>query len=188
MSPSNLAAAAGAWSAAHRRRAILGWLLFVIVAAGIGGAIGTKIDTHEGSGQSGATDTFLRAHVPESSSENILIQARHGLLRTDPNFAAAVGELLARVHRVPHTFQLRTPAQRGHISTDGRSALVTLELGKQGDVSRVLNATATVARAHPGLRIEEFGNASANRAINAALGHDFSRAETLSLPITLAIL
>jgi uncharacterized membrane protein YdfJ with MMPL/SSD domain len=188
MSPSNLAARAGAWSAAHRRRAIVGWLLFVIAAAGIGGAIGTKIDTHEGSGQSGRVDTFVRAHVPESSTENILIQARHGLLRTDPDFVAAVGELVARVRRVPHAFQLRTPADRGHISRDGRSALVTLELGKHGDVTRVLGATAAVAGAHPRLRLEEFGEASAERAINGALGHDFARAEVLSLPITLAIL
>jgi uncharacterized membrane protein YdfJ with MMPL/SSD domain len=188
MSPSNLAARAGAWSAAHRRRAILGWLLFVIVAAVVGGTLGTKIDTHEGSGQSGRVDTFLRAHVPESSSENILVQARHGTLRTEPAFGPAVAELLARVHRVPHVFDLRTPADRGHVSADGHSALVTLELAKQGDVTQLLNATAAVARAHPGLRIEEFGDASANRAVNAALGHDFSRAERLSLPITLGIL
>jgi RND superfamily putative drug exporter len=188
MSPSHLAARAGAWSAAHRRRAILGWLAFVVLAAAIGGAIGTKIDTHEGSGQSGRVDTYLRAHVPESSSENILIQARRGSLRSDPAFGATVLDLLARVRRVPHVSDLRTPAARGHISPDGRSAVVSLELGTQGNVTQLLGATAAVARAHPSLRVEEFGEASANRAVNASMGHDFARAETLSLPITLLIL
>ena len=37
MSSTNLAARAGAWSAAHRRRAIIGWLVFVVLAAAIGG-------------------------------------------------------------------------------------------------------------------------------------------------------
>src|SRR2546423_1775275 len=38
----NIAARAGCWSARHRKTAILGWLAFVIIAFGIGGAIGTK--------------------------------------------------------------------------------------------------------------------------------------------------
>src|SRR5205823_1787249 len=77
--------------------------------------------------------------------------------------------------------------QHGGISKDGRSALVTLELGKKGDVDKLLAATAAAQKAHPSLRIEEFGEASADKALNKSLGDDFSRAETLSLPITLAI-
>jgi RND superfamily putative drug exporter len=188
MSPANLAARAGAWSASHRRRAIVGWLVFVILAAVIGGAIGTKIDTHEGSGESGRVDTFLRAHLPESSTENILISARHGRVADQAAFAPAVRALVARVDAVPHVFDVRGPAQPNHISKDGRSALVSLELGTKGHIDSLLAATHTVAGAYPSLRIEEFGDASANKAINDALGHDFQRAETLSLPITLAIL
>ena len=38
----NLAARAGRWSAHHRKKAIFGWLAFVIVAVFIGGSVGTK--------------------------------------------------------------------------------------------------------------------------------------------------
>ena len=53
MSKSNIAARAGAWSARHRKLAIIGWFVAVIIAAAIGGAIGTKTDTHEGNGEWG---------------------------------------------------------------------------------------------------------------------------------------
>lgn len=36
----NLAASIGVWSAHHRKTAVLGWLLFVVLATGIGGASG----------------------------------------------------------------------------------------------------------------------------------------------------
>jgi RND superfamily putative drug exporter len=38
----SFAARAGRWSAQHRRKAVLGWLLFVILAVFIGGKVGTK--------------------------------------------------------------------------------------------------------------------------------------------------
>ena len=44
----NIAARMARWSAQHRRKAILGWLAFVIAAVAIGGAIGTKtLETYE---------------------------------------------------------------------------------------------------------------------------------------------
>ena len=49
-------------------------------------------------------------------------------------------------------------------------------------------AVKAAERAHPGLRIEEFGDASADKAISAAFDKDFKKAEFLSLPITLIIL
>ena len=52
----------------------------------------------------------------------------------------------------------------------------------------VLGATADAARAHPGLRIEQSGDASLNAAINKTYGDDFSRAEVSSVPVTLIVL
>ncbi|HWF54942.1 MAG TPA: MMPL family transporter, partial [Solirubrobacteraceae bacterium] len=187
----NLAARAGAWSAAHRRRAIVGWFVFVALAAALGGALGTKSDTNEGSGQSGRTDAFLRQHFPKSSTETVLIQARRGTLATSPAYRPAVLAVTERIARVPHVTDVWAPGsggQRGSVSRDGRSALVTFELGNRGNVTRTLGTTAALARAYPSLRIEEFGDASANKALNTSLGQDFSRAETLSIPITLLIL
>jgi len=192
MSKSNLAARAGAWSARHRKFAIIGWFVAVIVAAAVGsGVIGTKIDTHEGSGQSGRVDSFLRHHFPQTSGEEILIQGRHGQSASSPQFRAAVSDVTARDRRIPYVSDVvspYSPGQAGAISKDGHSALVSLQLGTKGNVDEVLAATAAAAHSYPSLRIAEFGDASSQKALNKSLGQDFSRAEKLSLPITLLIL
>ena len=55
-------------------------------------------------------------------------------------------------------------------------------------VSASLAATAAAQRAHPDLRIEQAGDASATKALNKSFSDDFAKARTLSLPITLLIL
>ena len=40
MQSRNLAARAGRWSAQHRKTAILGWILFVVLAVVVGGKVG----------------------------------------------------------------------------------------------------------------------------------------------------
>jgi RND superfamily putative drug exporter len=192
MTKSNIAARAGAWSAAHRKRVIIGWLATVLIVAIAGvGILGTKSDTHEGSGQSGHVDTLLRAHFRQSSTETILIQARDGELARNPGYSSAVREIVGGVSAVRHVFDVRVPgtgARQNPLSSDGRSAIVSLELGNSGNVDRLLAVTAGAQRRHPAFRIEEFGDASSNKALNATIGSDFSHAETLSVPITLLIL
>ena len=85
------------------------------------------------------------------------------------------------------------PANEGQISRDRRSALVTFDLRGDADLAEkrvgpVLDVVAGLDRAHPGLRIEEFGDASAAKALDEAFEDDFRKAELLSLPITLLIL
>jgi uncharacterized membrane protein YdfJ with MMPL/SSD domain len=190
----NLAARAATWSATHRKRAIIGWFTLVVITAAVGGVLGTKTDANEGSGQSGRIDTILLGHFPKSQNETVLVQARHGTLAANSGYAAAIRDVAASVTRVPHVYAVRAPAAAipgtsgGAVSKDGRSALVTLELGKHGSIDRLLASTAAAARRHPSLLIQEFGNASANKALSDTLGKDFTRAETLSIPITLLIL
>ena len=38
----NLAARAGRWSTQHRKKAIIGWLVFVVLAVFVGGSFGTN--------------------------------------------------------------------------------------------------------------------------------------------------
>src|SRR6185436_15632099 len=81
----------------------------------------------------------------------------------------------------------------GQISKDGRSALVTFKVPgdveeSEKNVDASLAAVSAAQKAHPDLRIEQFGDASAAKALNASFEKDFQRAETLSLPITLLIL
>ena len=55
-------------------------------------------------------------------------------------------------------------------------------------VGKALDQVAIVQRAHPGLRVEEVGDASGEKAVSESLEEDFSKAELTSLPITLLIL
>jgi uncharacterized membrane protein YdfJ with MMPL/SSD domain len=190
----NLAARAGHWSARHRKLAIGGWLAFVIGAFVIGNLVGTRTlkDADTGNGSSRVADEAIdRADFPKRADENVLVQAR-GTER--PELAPAVHDVIGRLNGTPHVTHVADPyTARGQISKDGRSALVTFSIPGSDDqtkdrVDASLAATAAAQRAHPRLRIEQFGDASANKALEKALGNDFRRAETLSLPITLLIL
>ena len=74
----NLAADAGRWSAAHRRKAIVGWLAFVVLAFVIGSATSQRHLTQAemGNGQSAqALRTYTNA-FPKQASEQVLVQGR----------------------------------------------------------------------------------------------------------------
>jgi RND superfamily putative drug exporter len=199
MQPKGLAARAAHWSAGHRKTAIFGWLAFVVIAFMLGGAIGTqKIkDSDMGNGSSKVADQAIaRANFPDKDSEQVLVQSRGTVRAGDPAFKAAVADLVARLDRTPHVTEIESPyakGNQGQISRDGRSALVAFTIPGDADLAKdrvgaTLSTTAAAQAAHPQLRIEQFGGASADKALSKAFSDDFSKAETLSLPITLAIL
>ncbi len=195
----NLAARAGRWSAQHRKRAIGGWILFVLLATVIGGAVGqrTLADEDMGNGESRRADQAIAdAGFPEETGEQVLVQVKRGRIGESPRFTAAVGDVVERLEATPHVKEVESPYARGNEgqrSRDGRSALVTFKLAGEDDlatdrVDATLAATRAAQRAHPDLRIEQFGDASADKALSAAFEDDFKKAEYLSLPITLIIL
>ncbi|MGZ4186909.1 MAG: MMPL family transporter [Solirubrobacteraceae bacterium] len=197
MQRKNLTARAASWSARHRRIAILGWMAFVVAAIVLGSAVGTKhISTNnEGNGDSGRADRIINAKFPQYAGEQVLIQSKKLTVR-NPAFQAAVRDVVRRVSATGTVQDLRSPllaANRGEISHDGHSALVSFQIaGDQShaddQVGASLAATAAAQRAHPGLRIEQAGDASADKALNKSFSDDFAKARTLSLPITLLIL
>jgi anti-anti-sigma factor len=196
----NFAARAGRWSAQHRKRAIFGWIAFVIVAFMIGSAAGTKTqkDEDRGNGDSRtAAQVVAKAGLKERFSEQVLVQARGSAPRVeDAAFRSAVVDVQKRLSANPNVIELTTPYQKGHggqIAHDSRSALILFQL--KGDKTQaqdrsvaVVKSVAAAQRAHPELRIEEFGDASSGKALDKAFEDDFKKAETLSVPITLAIL
>ena len=197
----NLAARAGYWSAKHRKIAIGGWLAFVVIAFVLGGAIGTKslADDDAGNGSSQVADRAItKADFADKADEQVLVQARGGKTITakDPEFKAGVTDVVAKLKGAHNTIDVASPFAKGNggqISKDGKSALVTFSVPGDDDVvdDKVvssLNATAAAQKLHPDLRIEQFGDASADKALGASLDDDFKRAEFLSLPITLLIL
>ena len=61
MQPRNLAARAGRWSATHRKTAVIGWILFVVLATVIGGKVGQKNlePSAMGNGESKRGDMYI---------------------------------------------------------------------------------------------------------------------------------
>ena len=79
MQSRNLAARAGRWSAQHRKKAILGWFAFVILATVLGGMVGQKklSDEDMGNGESKRGDQIVEAAgFPDVTSESVLSRAR----------------------------------------------------------------------------------------------------------------
>jgi RND superfamily putative drug exporter len=194
----NLAARAGRWSAAHRKTAIFGWLVFVIAAAMIGGSLGTKtLDNNQSSiGESGRADKAVERAFPDKAQETVLVQSEDRASATDPGFRAAVDSSVAALRKNPEVRNIDSPygeGNQGQISKDGRSALIRFELRGSDDhtedaVTSTLNTVHRLDVEQSGFRIEEFGEASANKELSKSFEDDFKRAEITSLPITLIIL
>jgi uncharacterized membrane protein YdfJ with MMPL/SSD domain len=183
---SNLAGRMGRWSAANWKKATFGWLAFVVVAFGLGGLVGLRnIDSNAaGPGESGRMNKILDAGFVQPANESVLIQSRTGRVGD-----AVVGDVVARVSRVAAARDVH----RGAVSPDGRAVLVDFAIRGDKDkavdkVQPVLDAVAAAHRAHPGLYIGEFGDASSQKGVETAYGKDLSKAGELSLPITLGIL
>ena len=106
MQQRNLAARAGRWSARHRRKAILGWLAFVVISVLIGGALGMKEIASEdlGDGESKQADQILADAFPDRAGEEVLIQGQGGIGPTTPRFRAAVARWCGR-SRLRHRAQ-----------------------------------------------------------------------------------
>jgi uncharacterized membrane protein YdfJ with MMPL/SSD domain len=191
------AARAGRWSAHHRRKAILGWLAFVILAVAVGSFTGTqKPSGNGGTGSSAKADQLIDDHTPDSTTESVLIQGRKPGTARSAEVRSTVGDVLARVRRIPGVRNVDSPyapGNAGQISKDGRSVVVSFDLS--GDDSAVEKAVKPIVRdvaaigaRHPEVRVGEFGGASASVALSKAFSDDFHKAEKLSIPITLLIL
>jgi uncharacterized membrane protein YdfJ with MMPL/SSD domain len=199
----NLAARAGAWSARHRAKAIIGWLVFVVLAVMVGGSVGTKTieDEDAGVGEAREADRAVADAFPENAEETVLIQSENaGATADEPAFRAVVDDVVNQLESTENVVDVESPyfaGSEGAISQDGSSALVTFEIPDPGEDSDVttedlveapLATVANLSQAHPEFRIEEFGDASADKALTESFEDDFRQAEVTSLPITLIIL
>ena len=105
--------------------------------------------------------------------------------------------MVAALSALPHSARdIRSPAGPGHaglVAGDGRSALVTFGVpgnlrNEDQAVAPAVRAVAGIQARYPGLRVQEAGDASIDRAINTVLSQGFRRAEATSVPITLVLL
>ena len=193
-----LAGRAGRWSAGHRKTAIWGWIAFVVAAIAIGGAIGTKtLENGGGDGESARAESTLEGAFPQSAAETVIVQAKGKETVHGKDARAAVAAVESRLRKLPFVHGLTGPyaeGNEGQISADERSALVKFRIPETDEVEpsdvvgKALAQVAIVQRAHPGLHVEEVGDASGEKAVSESLEEDFSKAEMTSLPITLLIL
>ncbi len=190
----NIAAAMGGWSVRHRVIAIIGWVAFVAVAVAIGSASGQQQMTTDQYAQ-GDSARALRilddAGLSTPAGEMFLVSTEAPV--TSPAARATVTDLIDRLTATGAVTAVVDPFTNGLISADRHSALVRASM--TGDpitaadrVQPIIDAAAATRAAHPGVRIDEFGDGSANQWFNDTIGKDFQRAEWTAVPLALGIL
>ncbi len=192
----NVAARMARWSAQHRKKAIFGWLAFVIVlfAINMTSPMKTIVFDTSGPGESGRADTILYEDFKQPAGEEVLIQSR-ALTTSDAAFRATVDAVIVGVSKLGAVAKVKSPyapGNGGFVSADRHSALVRMEIGGRVEdaadkIDPVVARVAEVQKAHPAFYVGSFGE-STNKALNASFADDLKRAGLLSVPLTLIIL
>ena len=182
------------WSARHHIIAVVGWLVLVALALTVGQRLGQGNISSYDPGQAGQAERVMdRPVVKQPPAETFSCKRARGPLLRQRSGPAA-GRVRGR-HRAPKlpgsATSIRSPLTSAGM-TSGDSALVTFQIPAKADANTAvvpdLNAVASVAARHPGLKVEEAGDASLDRAIGNTSGQDFHKAELTSIPVTLILL
>jgi uncharacterized membrane protein YdfJ with MMPL/SSD domain len=193
----HLAARMGHWSARHRKKAIFGWLAFVIAAFALGTFVLKQqmiVFETSGPGESGRADTILYEDFKQPAGESVLIQSTK-LKATNPEFRATVQDVITRVGAVGAIAKVESPfdaENTGQISDDQHAVLVDLEIVGESDkaidkIEPVVDRVKEVQSAHPDFYIGSVGT-STNKDVQEAFFEDLTKAGLLSVPLTLIIL
>jgi RND superfamily putative drug exporter len=168
------------------------WVVFVAVCFAAGGWVGTKDATDDdlAIGESGRASTIVAdGDFDEKAKENVLITARGG--RLDQAAAqSAAADVATRLGALKKEVQeVGDPV----LSRDGKALLVPVIMAGDEDtasdnVGTVLDATAAVQKDNPDVRVEQVGGRSIGKGINDQVANDLSKAEFISLPVTLVIM
>ncbi|MEU5773010.1 MMPL family transporter [Streptomyces venezuelae] len=185
----NLAARLGVWSAHHRKAAILGWLVFVVLATVIGGAVGTVTASDEemGVGDSGRAAEILKdAGIDEPAGELVMVGAR-----TADGWRDAAADLSKALDATGEVRGLKAPLP----SEDGKDALLRFAIKGPSDeagdrVQPVLDAVDKARQdgAGRGISVHQFGDASSEKELSDLLADDLKKAEFTAVPLALGIL
>jgi uncharacterized membrane protein YdfJ with MMPL/SSD domain len=195
--PRNVAHRMALWSARHRKKAIFGWLAFVILAFAFGKFVVTQqtiVFETSGPGESGRADTILYEEFKQPAGESVLIQHPE-LIATDPEFNAVVQDVITSVGSLDAIAKVESPLEpenTGQISGDQHSVLVPMEIVGDSDdagdkIDPVVDRVAEVQSAHPEFYVGSFGE-STDKDLTDAFMNDLEKAGLLSVPLTLIIL
>lgn len=182
-----LAVRLGGWSTRHRKTAIIGWLLFVVVVAVAGGMSGSRqmTNSENGTGDSARAEKILEdAGLQTPAGEMVMVRAG----RTD-GWRDAARDLAARLEKTGEAVRIQPPVR----SKNGREALISFELRGDPDtagdrVQPVLDAVEKTESAHQGVTVHEFGDATAQHMLSGMLTDDLKKAELTAVPLALGIL
>jgi uncharacterized membrane protein YdfJ with MMPL/SSD domain len=163
----------------------------------IGTWVGLKplADADMASGETARAEHILAgAGFETPASESVLVQSRE-LTATNPSFQSAIAVVVQTVALQKDVTNIRNPLETPatQISRDGHSALIQFDVrGKRDDapskVQPIMDAVASAQHANPSFWIEEFGYASASHVLDHVYGEGFSKAERMSVPLTLVVL
>jgi uncharacterized membrane protein YdfJ with MMPL/SSD domain len=186
-----IAARAGRWSARHKKTAITGWLLFVVLALGFGMQVkpNTPDAADSANGESRAAFKIIDdADFTDRAGEMVLVQSRT-LTAGDPEFRAAVGD----VERTLRGQDIVTAVKSPEISESRHAALVQFEIKGDADkaqdkIDPVVKAVDGAAARHKSLSVGQFGDASSQKQLADRVKEEGQQGQMLSLGITLLIL
>jgi RND superfamily putative drug exporter len=195
----NIAGRMGAWSAAHWKTAVFGWLACVLVFFYAGSMlVGFKqIDINDaGVGQSHKADQILKKAFPERApqTEFVLIES-NGQTANSPAFRATVGDVIGSVKSNPAIKSLDSPYDRRNaslISDDRHAAMVKWDMKGDADEAQkkidALSATTEkVAKRHPGFFVGHAG-VSSDKGLEKMFADQLKLAGERSIPITIGVL
>ncbi|MFD9812663.1 MMPL family transporter [Streptomyces sp. NPDC059080] len=179
------------WSALHPARAVIGWFVFVALCLALGSLVGTDEagDRDYWVGEAGRAEALAaEGNLQHKAAERIMITNRSG----DPVGAAArsaAQDVVTRMKPLPEVLRVAGP-----VRAENRRMLmveVTLKgprLEAQQHLDPLLKQTAEVQRGHPGLRVEETGDASVGKGLDTSRDDDLATSEKITFPITLITL
>ncbi|MEU9790862.1 MMPL family transporter [Streptomyces sparsogenes] len=182
-----LAVRLGGWSTRHRKTAIFGWLLFVVVVAVIGGMSGINemTNSQNGSGDSASAEKILEdAGLKPPAGEMVMLRS------AEPDgWRAAAGDLAARLEKSGEAERVQRPVR----SESGREGLIGFEMKGDPDTAGdrmqpVLDAVKETEARHEGVKLYEFGDATFAHSLNDMLSGDMKTAEMTAVPLALGIL
>jgi putative drug exporter of the RND superfamily len=139
------------WCFVHRKAVLAVWLIALIGFFGISQAVKSAYTNNNSVPGADSTQAqqVLSANFPAQAgdSEQIVVQARHGTLRS-PAAEAAVTSMLTRVAKLPHVTSVVSPyRQGGQISKDGTIGFATVNLDEQASTVPPAAVTTLISTA-----------------------------------------
>ena len=195
----HVAARMGRWSATHRTKAVLIWVLFVVAAVAAGAMHPMSlIDRNDKAvGEAARGNAILESSFDtdeEGLGEFVLVQS-DDMTVDDPAFRAAISDVERAVSSFDEVTELHSPLEQvnnGQISPDRHAVMVSFVPKGTYDeaalyIDDITAAVGDVQKAHPDMYIGNAG-VSTEKALQATIQGQIAKAGLIAVPLTILIL